>query len=388
MSFWSRITGRPEPERRALVEPMLGPGWGLHNAAGQPVSARLAENLSTVQACVAVTASTLASLDAYVYRQGPDGRTEAPTHPVSRLIAQPNGLQSWPDFIEWITAQVLLYGNAVAVIDWDGAGRPTALRPVPWQMVAVSLLPAGRIAYDVTDSQGKRSRYLDGEVFHLKDRSDDGMVGRSRISRAPEVIGAALGLQEFSGAMWRNAATPSGALQSDKPLNDAQFTRLRAQFDEIAVGTKNARKALILDNGLQWKPMSVSPEDAEVLASRRFTVEELCRLFQVPPPLVQDYTNNTFTNSAQASLWFAQISLSPWVRKIEAEFQRTVLGAGSAFTLSIDLSSLMRGDYATRWQSYGIAVANGILDVNEIREAEGYNPRRETAVVGAGEATA
>ena len=113
-----------------------------------------------------------------------------------------------------------------------------------------------------------------------------------------------------------------------------------------------------------------------MLASRRFTVEELCRLFQVPPPIVQDYTHNTFTNAAQASLWYAQLTLSPWVRKIEEEFRRSVLGAGSAdLSLEVDLSGLMRGDYEARWKAHEIAVRNQILDANEVREVEGWNPR-------------
>jgi HK97 family phage portal protein len=121
--------------------------------------------------------------------------------------------------------------------------------------------------------------------------------------------------------------------------------------------------------------MSVSPEDAEVLASRRFTVEELCRLFQVPPPIVQSYEFNTFTNSAQADLWFARHSLQPWARKIEAEFARTVFGdATGTFHLEFDFSAMTRGDYETRWKANIGAVGAGILTKDEVREAEGYPP--------------
>ena len=143
-------------------------------------------------------------------------------------------------------------------------------------------------------------------------------------------------------------------------------------------GPRNARKFLLLEEGLTFDPTSVSPEDAELLASRRFSVEELCRLFQVPPPIVQDYTHGTFTNAAQAGLWFAQLSLTPWARKIEAEFARSIF-TDDSFHLEIDLSGLMRGDYAARWAAYGAAVTNGILTVDEIREAEGYNPKASIA---------
>jgi HK97 family phage portal protein len=154
-------------------------------------------------------------------------------------------------------------------------------------------------------------------------------------------------------------------------------------MDETLAGPQNARKIMILEHGATWQSLAVSPEDAEVLASRRFSVEELCRLFGTPPPIVQSYGHNTFMNAAQASLWFAQLTLTPWVRKIEAEFTRSVFGSSSGYELEIDLSGLMRGDYAARWAAYAVAVQNSILDVNEIREAEGYNPRPAGASNGA-----
>lgn len=114
-----------------------------------------------------------------------------------------------------------------------------------------------------------------------------------------------------------------------------------------------------------------------MLASRKFTVEELCRLYQVPPPIIQSYEHNTFTNSAQASLWFAQLTLTPWARKIEAEFARSLFGASRPYELVIDLSGLMRGDFVARWQAWQIAVSSEILDANEVREAEGYSLKAE-----------
>ncbi len=375
--------------RSALASspPGFAAAFGLApTSSGAYVSPRLAENLSTVSACVGAIASTMASLPAYVYRTTSTGREELRDHPVARLTRRPNDWQTWPDLIEWVMAQALLHGNALCVVGYDGAGRPTALLPIPWGNVQVFLLPSGRLAYDVAryvapwGGTGQPRRYLAGEVLHLKDRSDDGLVGRSRISRAPDVLGNAAALHEWSGALWKNSATPSGVLSAPGALSPDTFNRLRAQVDQNYAGPSNAKKIMVLGDGLTWAPMSVSPEDAEVLASRRFTVEELCRLFQVPPPIVQDYTHNTFTNSQQAALWFAQFSLTPWARKIEAEFSRSVFGASSAdCTLEVDLSGLMRGDYEARWKAHEIAVRNQILDANEVREVEGWNPRPATA---------
>lgn len=357
----------------AFFGPLLG------TAAG-PINSRFAENLATVTACVQAIASGIASLPPLVYATTPDGRIEAPNHPVARLVRQPNPRQTWPDFIEMMMSQVLLHGNGLAAIDLDGAGRPIGLNPIPWQCVSPVLLPSGALAFDVVltaspwGGTGQPRRYLASDVLHLKDRSDDGWLGRSRISRAPEVLAGALGLQEYSTSLWQNAATPSGALKLPGALGADTFERLRGQLRERHQGARNAKGVLILESGAEWQSLSVSPEDAEVLQSRRFSVEELARLFQVPPPLIQDYTRNTFSNASTAGLWFAQFSLAPWAIKIEAEFSRSVFGSGSPYELTLDMSGLTRGDYAARWTANVAAVQAGILTVDEVREAEGFNP--------------
>ena len=144
-------------------------------------------------------------------------------------------------------------------------------------------------------------------------------------------------------------------------------------------GASNAAKVLVLDQGIKWHQISISPEDAEFLASRRFTVEELARIFQVPPPMAGDLSHGTFSNVETLLRWFAQNTLSPWIRKIESEFARSVFGASrETHHLEIDLSGLMRGDPAQRWASWKIAVESGILTPDEIREEEGWNPRPAT----------
>jgi phage portal protein BeeE len=145
-------------------------------------------------------------LPAIVYRQEGDGRVEAPTHPVARLVRSPNVHQTWPDWIEWCMGSVLLFGNALAIVRYDARGRPTELQPVLWPCANVSVLADGRIAYDVNRLHGPAERFFEGEVFHLKDRSDEGLIGRARLSRAPDVLQAALGLQRFSSHIWDHQA--------------------------------------------------------------------------------------------------------------------------------------------------------------------------------------
>ncbi|MBN8872661.1 MAG: phage portal protein [Rhodospirillales bacterium] len=375
MSFLTKILGRGE-QRSSWFGPTT---WFPPTAA--PAGAQAAENLATVVACINAIATGIGTLPATVYRAEGEGRIEAPNHPVSRLIRSPNGNQTWADWIEWTLSQVLLHGNSLSAIQMDGAGRPTALIPIPWANVSVQMLPGGRLAYDVVAYQspwggtGTPRRLLADEVFHLRDRSDDGVLGRSRISRAPAVLASAIGVQTYSSHIWQNAATPSGMVELPPGITPQGMARMKAHFEAQAAGAENGKRILFVDPATKFTPLSISPEDAEVLESRRFSVIELCRLFGVPPPIVQDYSNSTFTNASQASTWFATNTLTPWARKIEAEFARSVFAdPNGAFHLEIDLSGLVRGDYATRWTANVAAVQAGILTRDEVRAQEGYGP--------------
>jgi HK97 family phage portal protein len=380
MNIRQRIAAWLAPETRAstFYAPAVGFGPSL---GGTVINTVLAENLSAVTACVNAIASGLASLPARVYRTQGEGRIEVPGHPVARLLRQPNPRQTYVDFLEWLLGSTLLNGNGLAAIEYDGRGQPVALLPIPWSAVQVVALPTGRLAFDVVSYQtpwggsGQPRRYLDSEVLHLKDRSDDGWLGRSRISRAPDVLGAAIGLQTYSTAIWNNAATPSGLLTLPSIVTPEGKRRAVEFFEGRYAGAANGKRIFWADNGTTFTPISVSPEDAEVLASRRFSGEEVARLFNCPPAIVGDLSHGTFTNSETAGRWFAQFTLAPWARKIEAEMQRSVFADPSGAThMEIDLSGIMRGDYAARWTANVAAVQAGILTADEVREQEGFNP--------------
>ena len=282
---------------------------------------------------------------------------------------------TWPGLIEWLMSQILLHGNGLLEIVGDQFGNITALNPIPWRCVTVSQIRSGILVYDVMPVHGigPIRRLLSSEVIHARDRSDDGLVGRSRFARAPGAVRIGLDESNFIRSLWQNGAQPKAVIEVPKIFSDEAFERFKEAILENHAGVGNAGKTLILEEGAKLSASGITPEDAQVLASRKFTVEEVCRLLQIPPPLLQLYDNNTFTNSAQASIWFAQNTLAPWVGKLEAEFTRALFGS-SGYELDLDLSSLMRGDFSARWASWQIAVANGILTPNEAREAEGFAP--------------
>jgi HK97 family phage portal protein len=209
MSIRARLAQWFAPETRAV-----DPSWSALQASTGPgvaVSARAAENIAAVHACVSAISSALASLPAYVHRLAGDARKELADHPLASLIRHgPNNHQTWPDFIETLVASVLLQGNGLAAVERSPAGQLEALRFIPWGFVTVSLLPSGRLAYDICEQSGpighigRRYRVLEGEAIHLKDRSDDGLIGRSRLSRCLGAVQTAIETHEHARSTFTN----------------------------------------------------------------------------------------------------------------------------------------------------------------------------------------
>lgn len=341
------------------------------------VSAQAAENLSTVLACVNAIARALAYVPVVVYRRDENGnRVEVTTHPLCKIVrAGVNDGMTWPDWLEHVVASTLLTGNGLAVINRTGNGQLSGFRYVPWKMVSTVELQNGRLAYDVAFDRSGTRRYLEGEVLHLKDRTDDGRIGRSRLSRAADTVTGVHAANEHARAFLNNGAFPSGVLEHPEKMSPEAYDRVKASFSARLNGPQNAGKTQILEEGMKWNPLQISPEHTQLLETRLFGVTEICRIYDMPPPIVQAYENNTFTNAAQAGLWFGMYTLAPWARKIEAEFSRSVFPSSGPYEMELDLSGFLRGDPATRWAAHKIAIETNVLDPNEVRQVEGWNPR-------------
>ncbi len=372
-----RLAGLLGRERRAVDAMSL---LGLLGAeqTNRTITAPMAENIAAVLGCVMAISSGVAYLPAYIYRREGGRRVEVTDHPLCDLIRRgPNPAQTWADWLQSLVSSAVLQGNGLARILPDGG-----LQFIPWTWVQVQFLETGRLAYDVAEgglvqgSPGRRYRLLQDEVIHLRDLSDDGRIGRSRLARSNETFQLAHEANRTALGIYRNGTRMSGVLETDTEIGGSEaLDRLRKQFDEGFTGANNSGRTIILEQGLKFKPNSITPEDAELLASRKFALEDICRVYGVPPPMVQDLSHGTFTNSREAARWFCQFTLTPWVRKIEAEFARTYFPAGSGLELELDMSGLLRADPESRWTSHKTAVDAGVLDPDEIREIEGYDPR-------------
>jgi HK97 family phage portal protein len=337
------------------------------------------ENLSAVLGAVELICGALASLPASITVDTPDGRVPAPmTAPTWRLLARPNRRQSWPAFVSTVVSAILLQGNSVSALQTDGRGAVTSLTPVPWPWLNPMVISGGAgspsLVFDVLNATpeaqllGLPRRLLEGDVLFIRARSDAGIIGRSVLSRAPQVLAAAMGVAEFSTALWQNGAFPSEMISLPPGISAEAVQRMRASFEARQTGGHNAGKILYADADAKFTQMSISPGDAETLASRRFSVADIARLFSIPEPMLQTGATAPATLTPYL-VAFCQLALAPLVAVIEAEFDAAVLPAG--MHLAIDMGGVLRGDYASVAASQAVLVQSRIATPNDARRTLG-----------------
>lgn len=379
-SWMRRVFTRPPLERRQSLSPTDAYLGGSYFAS----SPWWAENVAAVTSAVTIISRTIASLPAYVYQESERGRVQVEDHPVCRLIARPDGpdgIMTWCDFIEFWVSSCLLAGNGLAFIEDDGRGAPTRLRPCPWWAANPLVTPAsGRVTFQVAATNlpwwpsFTPTTFGTSDALWLRDRTSDGVIGRSALSRAPQAVQLAVDSQNFAGSMFSTGAKLSGVVKFPGALSPEASTRIANSWRLAHSGPLAGGKVAVLEEGGSFDALSMTLEDAELLSSRKFQTEEIARLFNIPLPILNVWDHSTFTNSDTASQWFGQLTLAPWCRKIEAEASRTLFNDPS-FHLEIDLSALMRGSFASRIQTEIALVRAGILSPDEVRLAEGWPAR-------------
>jgi HK97 family phage portal protein len=362
---------------------LMRTGGAFESGAGVSVSPYLAENLSVVFACVQVISETVAMLPLHVYRKIDSGRMEDTSHPVARIFGgDANDRQTASEFFECQTANCLLRGNSYAEIIRDGRGAPVELVPFHPDLVSVVTLRAtGRTAYDVSYPSGGTRRILSDDMLHLRDRSDDGVIGKSRLARAREVFGSALAVERYAQNTFKNGASISGVLSHPGALGEDAAIRLRTSFDATYAGGANAGRVAILEEGLKWTQVSVSPDDAQMLESRKFGVENLARIFRVPPAVLGDYQGGNYSSISEVGRWFYSHTISPWLNRWERVIERSLFSSEGrrVYEVEFDNDLLLKSDMLTRFQAYRIAREIGVYNANELRRFEKANPRTDDA---------
>ena len=272
---------------------------------------------------------------------------------------------------------LLLWGNAYAQIIRNGKGEVIALYPLMPNKMTVDRDENGQLFYTYTRSneeaptmEGSTVKLKPSDVLHIPGLGFDGLVGYSPIAMAKNAIGMAIACEEYGAKFFANGAAPSGVLEHPGVIKDP--AKVRESWNSTFGGSGNAGKVAVLEEGMKYTPISISPEQAQFLETRKFQINEIARIFRVPPHMVGDLEKSSFSNIEQQSLEFVKYTLDPWVIRWEQSLSRSLLSNGDKKTyfFKFNVEGLLRGDYASRMTGYATARQNGWMSANDIRELE------------------
>ena len=378
MGFFSSLfRSRASPQDRTA-----GSGYTFYfggTTSGKAVTERSAMQMTAVYSCVRILAEAVAGLPLNLYHYtGDGGKEKAIGHPLYLLLHdEPNPEMSSFVFRETLMTHLLLWGNAYAQIIRNGKGEVVALYPLMPNKMTVDRDERGQLYYSYQRSNDEAVRSKDqtvilrpSDVLHIPGLGFDGLVGYSPIAMAKNAIGMAIACEEYGAKFFANGAAPGGVLEHPGTIKDPQ--RVRESWQSTFGGSGNANKIAVLEEGMKYTPIGISPEQAQFLETRKFQINEIARIFRVPPHMVGDLEKSSFSNIEQQSLEFVKYTLEPWVIRWEQSIQRTLLTQEekSAYFVKFNLEGLLRGDYQSRMNGYATARQNGWMSANDIRELE------------------
>ena len=373
MSIFSGLfRSRDKPKNR------VGGGWSFlfgGTTSGKAVNERTAMQTSAVYACVRILAESVAGLPLHVYERTANGsKSTKPSHPLYQLLHdEPNREMTSFVFRETLMSHLLLWGNAYAQIIRDGRGFPFALYPLLPDRMTVDRNENGELVYTYQSDKGQVKLRREN-VLHIPGLGFDGLIGYSPIAMAKNAVGLALATEDYGAAFFANGANPGGVLEHPGVIKPEQADRLRESW-QSQFGGANAHKVAVLEEGLKFHQMSIPPEQAQFLETRKFQINEIARIFRVPPHMVGDLEKSSFSNIEQQSLEFVKYTLDPWVVRWEQSLQQALILPSEKATIFIkfNLDGLLRGDYQSRMQGYSTGIQNGFMSVNDVRGLEDMN---------------
>lgn len=355
---------------------------GVDTSSGVQVTEQGALQMTAVFSCVRILAETVASLPLILYERLPGGGKErAMDYPLYGLLHDaPNPEMTSFELRETLMGHLATWGNGYAEIEADRNGAVLALWPLrPDRMTVERVGIALVYRYKLTkaDSQGRIEVLLPADrVLHIRGLGFDGIMGYSPIALARQAVGLGLATEKFGSSFFGNGARPGGVLEHPGKLGLNAYKNLRDTLEQRHGGIEKAMRLMILEEGMKYTAMGIPPEDAQFLETRKFQVNEIARLFRVPPHMVGDLDRATFSNVEQQSIDFVIHTIRPWlVRWEQAIAQRLLLARErNRYFAEFLVEGLLRGDTASRYQSYAIGRQWGWLSADDIRERENMNP--------------
>jgi len=353
--------GLDRPEDVIAAVGLYGP-----TAAGSNITHDTGIRISTVYACVYKIASTVASLGLNLYMTDQRRRDVVYEHPAIDVCTfRPNSYETPFYFWETIVAQAVLKGAGYAVIQRGPGGLPLALQGIDTDLVERRVLD-NRVYFKLHDDTVMAQEDM-LEICNL--------YRRSPIQLHRENLGLAQAAQDYGSQYFGNGGQMTGVLSSDQPLKAEQMEILQRSWNQSQTnaGTK------LLPFGFKYNRISIAPEEAQFIETRKFQAEEICRIFSVPPALVQLESQTTYNNVEQQNLMFARHTVLPWAKRIEQELANKLLTTREARNhyFKFSLNDLFRGDMQARSNFYTQMLQNGVMTINEVRAQEELNPTRE-----------
>ena len=352
--------------------------------SGKPVNERTAMQTTAVYACVRILAEAVASLPLHVYEYQDDGGKKlVHDHPLYYLLHdEPNPEMTSFVFRETLMSHLLIWGNAYAQIIRDGAGRVIGLYPLLPDKMDVQRDDRGNIYYVYSRNSDENPMFKEygdirlkaEDVFHIPGLGFDGLIGYSPIAMAKNAVGMTLACEEYGASFFANGANPGGVLEHPGVLKDP--SKVRESWNSVYRGVNNAHKIAVLEEGMKYQQIGIPPEEAQFLETRKFQINEIARLYRIPPHMVGDLDKSSFSNIEQQSLEFVKYTLDPWVIRWEQSLQRSLLlpGEKGKYFIKLNVDGLLRGDYQSRMNGYAVGRQNGWFSANDIREMENMNP--------------
>ena len=375
--FKGIFRSRDKPENK-----VLGSGYSFlmgSSTAGKNVTERFAMQMTAVYSCVRILAEAVAGLPLHLYRYKEDnGKEKAIDHTLYHLLHdEPNPEMSSFVFRETLMTHLLLWGNAYAQIIRNGKGEVIALYPLIPSRMTVNRDENGQLYYeyfsvsdDINSNSSRTVVLMPRDVLHIPGLGFDGLVGYSPIAMAKNAIGMAIACEEYGAKFFANGAAPSGVLEHPGTIKDPK--KVREAWQSQFGGSSNAGRVAVLEEGMKYTPISISPEQAQFLETRKFQINEIARIFRIPPHMVGDLEKSSFSNIEQQSLEFVKYTLDPWVIRWEQSLMRALLSNDEKkeYFIKFNLEGLLRGDYESRMKGYSIGRQNGWMSANDIRELE------------------
>ena len=349
------------------------------STSGKRVNERSAMQMTAVYSCVRILSEAVAGLPLHLYRYTDKGGKEKATdHSLYFLLHdEPNPEMTSFIFRETLMTHLLLWGNAYAQIIRNGRGQVIALYPLMPDRMSVDRDGDGNLYYEYRVSADDAHTLKEGtvrlspsDVLHIPGLGFDGLVGYSPIAMAKNAIGMAIACEEYGAKFFANGAQPSGVLEHPGTIKDP--SKVRESWTQTFGGSHNANKVAVLEEGMKYTPISIAPEQAQFLETRKFQIDEIARIFRIPPHMVGDLDKSSFSNIEQQSLEFVIYTLAPWLCRWEQSIIRSLLTEDEKKKMfaKFNVDGLLRGDYQSRMQGYAIGRQNGWMSANDIRELE------------------